>query len=606
MKTVNTTFKLTNGVKSINPWDLDDHPESWIGGEKPANPVALVPAIQSAWQARCKAISDLPFCIYGKGDKEIDNSDDYQNVIGFLPNPRHFLWLTEAALVGYGKAYWSKAMNKYLVVKEMQYFVPTSIKEKISNNDGLEYFERNNGKQTLKYKPEQLLYIWLADPAVELGPPTVWPLAAALLSAGALGQINIFVNDYMARGAVKALLLAATNMPSAEEAERVEKWFNKFMRGIRNLQWKVFNADVIKPEVVGEGLEAFKGITILDDLTRQVHTAMGTRHMLEDENYATADVRQREFYSNTVVPEARIIADAMNEQILNGMGYHLEFEPERLEVFQADEAENATALGSLAGAIGGQSPEVIELSMSILGYDLTEDQKLMLEGIKKQKEENKQKLDEQMNKEPDDSTDTSSPIPAFQDNLNKWMRKACKHIGKDVNFVCDDIPADIQAQIHGALLNCKSEAEVRSAFAISETVSDFPVFAQPDYSGLIEALRLECQLIKEANQMPTIKIYNNVPDMEEYKPPIINNIISPTPVTVQNEIKVEPTPIENTIKVEPTPVTIQNDVKVPAVKEVKSQDGLAKGPKHRVEKQKVLRDKDNQITGTETHIDYEY
>ena len=554
MKTVNTTFKLTNGVKSINPWDLDDHPESWIGGEKPANPVALVPAIQSAWQARCKAISDLPFCIYGKGDKEIDNSDDYQNVIGFLPNPRHFLWLTEAALVGYGKAYWSKAMNKYLVVKEMQYFVPTSIKEKISNNDGLEYFERNNGKQTLKYKPEQLLYIWLADPAVELGPPTVWPLAAALLSAGALGQINIFVNDYMARGAVKALLLAATNMPSAEEAERVEKWFNKFMRGIRNLQWKVFNADVIKPEVVGEGLEAFKGITILDDLTRQVHTAMGTRHMLEDENYATADVRQREFYSNTVVPEARIIADAMNEQILNDMGYHIEFEPERLEVFQADEAENATALGSLAGAIGGQSPEVIELSMSILGYELTEDQQGMLEGIKAKKEEEKQKLDEQMNQ--DATTDVSSPRPAFQDNLNKWMRKACKHIGKDVNFVCDDIPSDIQARIHGALLNCKTEADVRTTFNISETVSDFSVFTQPDYSGLIEALRLECQLIKAA-QPTNITVNVDRPPapqvtVEAAQSPTIN--VAPAQVSVN----VEPTPVE--VKVEQAQVSVTNEI----------------------------------------------
>jgi hypothetical protein len=174
------------------------------------------------------------------------------------------------------------------------------------------------------------------------------------------------------------------------------------------------------------------------------------------------------------------------------------------------------------------------------------------------------------------STDVSSPVPQFQDNLNKWMRKACKHVGKDVNFVCDDIPANIQAQIHSALPACKTEAEIRSAFAISETVSDFPVFTQPDYSGLIEAMRLEVQAIKyvpsgqsgqsvtivdttgkavEANMVEYQKASQNVVDAVNAMSEKIASIPAPVvnlPAPVVNvTVPEQPAPVINMVKNEP-------------------------------------------------------
>lgn len=582
-----------NSTKSINPWDPDDSPEAWVGtGQQIAKLVTLVPAVQLAWQTRCKAMADLPFCIYGKGDKEIDNSDSYKNAVGFMPNPRHFLWLTEAALVGYGRAYWLKGSNRYKVVKELKYFMPTSIVPKLNEQVGLAGFERHNGAATIQYKPEEILYFWLADPAVEIGPPTTYPLAAALQCANALGMINKFINDYMERGAVKAMLLAAKGMPDKNEAERVEKWWNKFMSGAKSLTWKLFNAEAITPTIVGEGLEAFKGVQIISDLTEQIYTAMGTRHLLEDENYATANVRQREFYSNTVMPEARAISDALNEQILQAMGYHLEFEPERLEVFQDDEAANATALGTLTNALTATAPDVIELAMSILGYELTEDQQAMLDEIKAKREQAKEEIDEQtegngtsdnpvtkgwvtingnhvligendeFNQKANDVIDKlpsflsrklnipnglaqialhqpdyrdaigSDAIRFFEDHpngetnkykwetrnidqlrnvniwrlsenipvsgkdwlqdLEKWKRKAVKRVGKDVDFVSETIPAELQARIHALLPDCKCADDVRMVFNIKdEPIEVTTEFKQlPDFSSVIKGLRI--------------------------------------------------------------------------------------------------------------------
>jgi hypothetical protein len=69
-------------------------------------------------------------------------------------------------------------------------------------------------------------------------------------------------------------------------------------------------------------------------------------------------------------------------------------------------------------------------------------------------------------------------------------------------------------------------------------------------------------------------------------------------------------PVVNvTNTVEPTPVTIQNEVKPSEVKIVESKTAevkSAKQPKTRKEKQKVIRNKDGQIDGSETTVTYEY
>ena len=290
---IDTKFRLTDGVKSINVWDVDD-PTGWtpIGGDSnKALPSVLVPPYYAAKQARMKALADMPFSIYtldpkdknpkdGKSGDEVDNSDDYKNIVGFLPNPRDFFQLTEASLIDSGCAYWYKMLNRSGYNKDMQYFVPSSIEPKYKVDDGeLDYFERRSNTQIIKLKPEQVLYMWLPDPLVENGPPKSYPFTSAFLSASALEKINSFVQDYMGRGAIKAMMLAAKGMPNEQEATRLETWFNKFMTGVRNLRWKIYNAEAISPTIVGEGLEAFKGLSIIDDLTRQIHTALGTRHL---------------------------------------------------------------------------------------------------------------------------------------------------------------------------------------------------------------------------------------------------------------------------------------------------------------------------------------
>jgi phage portal protein BeeE len=546
---------IFDSTKLVNPWDPDDSPEAWvIGGQSAVNATQLVPAVYAAWQARCKAMADLPFCLYGKGDNIVDSSDDYKNVTGLLENPRMFFWLAEAALVGYGRAYWLKQNNKYNITRGLQYFRPDSVTP-VLDKTGLQAFKRTNGVSTQTFTPEEILYMWLPDPSVEIGPPNIYPLASALLCAGALDKINLFVNDFMARGMIKAMVLSAKNMPSKEEAERVETWFNKFMRGVRT-SWKVINAEELTPTVIGEGLEAFKGVKITDQLTRQINTAFGTRQLLEDENYATAQVRQREFYVNTIMPDARLIADGLNTQVLNKSGYRLEFNPEQLEAFQQDEAANASALGTLTSALTNSSPDIIELSMSILGFELSDEQLAMLEAIKSQKEQNKIQMAEQMKpkEEPAPEPDDELEDTAIEEDMSKWMRKACKHVGRDVSFVSDVIPSDIQAAIHAGLTSCRTADDVHILF--DGTVSSTPVKVQ-DYAPLLEAMRLEVEAIKSRPQpVPPQPINVNVTNMPPTAPVVNITQEAQERPNVDVKVDVNPTPVH----VDAPQVTVTNEI----------------------------------------------
>ena len=150
MKEGNLKALISNGrgFKSINPWDPDDTPQAWTGGQKEAQGGRLVPVVYAAWQLRCKALADLPFCIYGKGDAEIDNSDDYKGKVVCLPDPYQTFWKMEGSLCGSGRYYFFKEQNRSIVTA-LRYWTAesvTDIKYDLQKYEP-EKFERNLGSR---------------------------------------------------------------------------------------------------------------------------------------------------------------------------------------------------------------------------------------------------------------------------------------------------------------------------------------------------------------------------------------------------------------------------------------------------------------------------
>lgn len=492
------------GVKTINPFDLDSRPEAWTTLGKPPDvketDPRLVTTVYAALDARYKAASDVPFCIYplnetGKDVEAIDDSDDWQNVIEFLPNPSAFFGLCELALAATGKAYYFRAMTRSAYTKSLKYWIPSSVTPHFDEKGVLTKFVRKTETKGDKdFRPEEVFHVWLPDENVEAGAPTVYPLRSALVSAGALQYINLFVRDYMQRGAVKAMILALDGNPPEDERKRIESWFNTFMRGARNMVWRAFNMKSVIPTIIGEGLEALKDLTMKDGLKQDILEALGVPASLLGSSFASREGNarkedERHFYTKTIIPDMRLIQFQFNEQILKPMGYRLQFEPDRLEALQKDEAEKIDSLSKLLSAVGkGQiDPEKMKAAIEISGLVVSDEQMKALTKENPMPEPVLQPFGgakpQGKPQQPPKGEPSKKEIA-----LEKFKRKAMKRIGTVVEFTDEALPAEAVEEIRSQLGNCKSKAEVQAVFDGFEK--------EQDAAAIVQSIRLALQVYK--------------------------------------------------------------------------------------------------------------
>lgn len=435
MKSADVWDETTPGVWKPDPTDI----------QSKAQEARLIPSIFAGVSARMQAMADLPFTIYTvKGDKEVDNSDKYKNAVGFFPRPYRFLSLTEGSLVLAGQAYWYKTQGKTTKQnKDLQYWRPDSVTlDTQAVKAGNIVFTRSGTAE--KFPAEKVLYFWGNDPFTEFGAPASYPFKSALTAAVANGAITQWTADYMERGAVKAMMLMVDGMPPPGEVERMESWFNRFMRGARNLTWKVFNSAGVKPTIIGDGIEGLGDMSIQSDLRYEIHTALGTRHLLEDENYATAKARERQFYQMTIMPDARVIQNELNEQMLHAAGYHLEFDPDRLESFQEDESEQVTVFGQLLDVLMKGLPfdKAFEIASSKLNFAFSDDEMNIIRATNSEPEP---KEPEPTVTEPTEQEAPTKNTRAIVE-LDTWRRKSDK-AGKVVTWHAVELSPDMVKSI---------------------------------------------------------------------------------------------------------------------------------------------------------------
>ena len=126
-----TLHYFTDGatVKNI---DLPQYPDSawnWITGNpddtKDDELYAKVAAVYRVANMTADACANVPFAIM-RGDKEVDNSESWQNIIGFMENPRELLRLWSLSLFMPNSAY-GLLEDGARTRSRLRYIVPTSI-----------------------------------------------------------------------------------------------------------------------------------------------------------------------------------------------------------------------------------------------------------------------------------------------------------------------------------------------------------------------------------------------------------------------------------------------------------------------------------------------
>jgi hypothetical protein len=307
--------------------------------------------------------------------------------------------------------------------------------------------------------------------------------------------LDRFVSNYFLHGAVKATLIGVPTNTSKEEREKVDTWWNSFIAGGANA-WraKTVNADELKVQPIGEGLEALSDKNLTQQTREGVATAFGISQSLlmsNAANYATATIEDRQLIEKNLGPRADFIAEVLNDQAFETIGLNLKFRPEELDSYQEDENDRATAFKTYVD--GGIKPSI---AAEMLGLELPE-------GVKYADLDPKEKpIPPQLqpftgqpvaqDQPPTQEPPAEMPVKA---ELARWERKALRALkaGKPaaVEFVSDEIPASLSVQVLSGLQSCRTPEDVRAAFLEIEKPE-----REKDAALVLEGLRLAVEAMK--------------------------------------------------------------------------------------------------------------
>lgn len=370
-----------DGIKAIPLNQLP--PEAWdvAGGNESETAATKLYSLQG-WLYRCVQIrantmAGLPWAMV-RGESDLWTSDeDAPQQYTALDKFDLMLWLTEAALTLTGEAFWLKERNTVRTVG-LRWLAPSTMVPQWSA-DGLVGFKRQVGRgEPILLSPDQVVYIALPNPLHETK-PGVPPASSAAMAAGVLYSVDKFVTGFFDRGAIKATLLTIEGPVLQAEMDKLEAWWKRFFRGVSSAWETTAVRAGVTPVTIGEGIGELSNTDLTQEQREAISTALGVPHSLvmsNAANFATSQQDEQNFYNQTILPESRVVARAINDQLLAEMGLRLQFRPQEMSIFQEDEEQRAASLVNLVNA--GMP---LDMALQVLGYNLDDDEMLRIQQL---------------------------------------------------------------------------------------------------------------------------------------------------------------------------------------------------------------------------------
>ena len=370
-----------DGVKAIDLWNGDQGWEIVTGPGSDRNRKmtaddyrAAVPWFFRGVEDRATTTEKVSFAIVDASGQDIDNSGTWQDELELFPKPRELIHKLEMSLVMTGRAYLFLECNDYGYVKRVKYCRPTSISEVYDPETGeLTHYRRNTFRgKSQDVAPSCIVAIYVPDYSVEDGPSNTSAAKAALMAAGVLYNADVFIASYFSRGAIKATIL---NVDTADqrEAVRLQAWWEDVVSGIKNA-WTSFvlRKGSATPTVIGEGLEGLQNTEMTREKRQDISTALGvpeSRMWSSAANYATAEVEDKKYFEDVIIPECNRIEEAINAQLFTEahhmQGYRWEFRPEISNTFGQDQLDQQSAYSGYVAS--GMAPS---LAAQLVGIEL--------------------------------------------------------------------------------------------------------------------------------------------------------------------------------------------------------------------------------------------
>ena len=470
-------------------------PEAWtmvMGGEggEAADLERLwrvVPWLNRGVGILANAITNIPFVILNERGEEVDSSQDYQNVIGLWEDPFHDLWLMEASLALFGRSVWlieERGRGRMTMPAGLRYFVPSTVKPLMDADRGLYGYRRAvSGRQPEAFDVDELLYIKQPDPYGEIGDPKWSRAIAAMAAAGVLSNVDEFAADFFKKGMIKTTLLRVQGNPPPAELERVKSIWGRLMKGAKTaFESLVVRSEGVEPVTIGEGIGELANTDLTSEKREDISTALGVPQSMlfsNASNFAVKEGDKRDLYEEGVIPDARIIAAAINKQYLAPQGYRLQFRHTEMDIFQEDEEDRSGVVLNLTNALLTAPPKVASLVWQVAGVELPggmeyDEFERLLEDVERAPVE--------QDAPPPTLTPAEGSVPESEDDpdakvwaeLDKWHRKASKRVKKNrtasTPWNCDYIPADVANLISEMLEEATTSARVHEIFNAAKGV----------------------------------------------------------------------------------------------------------------------------------------
>lgn len=456
-----------------------------------------VAAVFRAANMGAEALASLPFALVDKRGEDFDISDDWQNKVGFLPNPRELfrLWRLSLFMTNSAYGFMESGGGKNL----LRYINPITITPIVNASVGLTGFKRTLGTTVTEYSlaEKRILYLWRQDHTTELLPARGTEFRASMAAAGVLFYADYFTESFFSRGGIKPTMLSVKGVANVQDREKIENIWDKITRGMYKYLGKVFNADAVTATVIGEGIDNLKDSALHEEKLADIAMAAGMPLSLllaNSANYATAQTEYITWFRDSVTPWANFMADQVNDQLFSPMGLKLEFRPEMSDPGQEDEVQRADAFSKYVTS--GVKPSI---AAQIVGVELPN-------GIEYED------LDPDIVDESDPSTDTmednvpepvvepvSMPakfVPSIEQlrELDLWQTFAFRKLKRGESlifpFTAKTLPDEIADTIRVRLEQANGADEIKAAFEITDLpdIKSMPDIQDQELIELIEVL----------------------------------------------------------------------------------------------------------------------
>lgn len=457
------------GLKSIPLNSLP--PEAWrvvVGDNGSIDNSILaryedVPWLYRGIEARCNALSGMPFAIHKggeSGDELEEGTLPFEVELSDLLNQLYRYYIL------FGAWYLFIGKNRAKFIKDVRPLHPKTITPKYDEMQGLTHFIRKLGTREITLQTDDMAWLFKPPHKSETG-IGISDAMVALKAAGIIHAMDNYERGYFENGAINPTLVSVAPGVQKSDKERLEAWYRRALTGVKNA-FKISvieNAGDLKTVSLGYAMKDLAAPELNAQKREDIATALGVPQTVlfsNAANYATALQDDLHFYEKTIVPDALRFERALNNDLFKPLGYCFKFHKERMEIYQRLEAEKSASVVTLYEKGIMTLAEVREhMNLAPLPEDEIE---ITPEPPKELPAET---ADDSDDDETPEGVVKSSPVTS---DLIRWRDKAMKRLsegkpGKAIEFESDAIPVSLAAAIRGGLEAIKSTDDVKHLFA---------------------------------------------------------------------------------------------------------------------------------------------